>query len=510
MRTRPAGLVIAALAILAVAQPASASQPPVWGEPVQIGADLPSSWFPDLNVDAAGNVRLVWSASLIEGDANLTDDLVGAVIFSELRNGAWTPPRDIFVMDGGIASRPIIASDGQYVHAIFRTSPPGVPTRLVYSRAAISANLSDAKSWSTPYRLSSDEAYWGQIATLPDGGLAVVYNNITQVATAAGVDRRTGLFARRSPDQGTTWLPAVRIAETTERVARTSLAVVPGSDRLIVAWDEGYDNITAQGEPSAVGVAVSEDGGATWTSHHRFPGAFQQSVVATDGATTMLVYRATTEDALLYRLSDDLGASWSDETAIPGVVARPYPGRHNFDKLSLAFDGDGRLLLAYVGANSAAPNGLSVMVASYADGAWTEPEVIASPVGYPEYPRIAVALGNQVYLAYFVRDKQFDIGAYTMWVVAGRSDARGIPPTAFAPIPTPTPAPTPTPPPALVVHPTVPAPPQPLAPEQAGPTALPHDRLIAPVQRIVALTAAAAAALAGAWALVALVVRPRL
>ena len=64
------------------------------------------------------------------------------------------------------------------------------------------------------------------------------------------------------------------------------------------------------------------------------------------------------------------------------------------------------------------------MVTTFAAGIWTPPILVATPDGYPEYPRIAVARGNQLQLAYFVRDNEFDIGHYILYTVTGESDAR--------------------------------------------------------------------------------------
>jgi hypothetical protein len=265
-----------------------------------------------------------------------------------------------------------------------------------------------------------------------------------------------------------TWSPPVRVSSGAGRVARVSLAWSPDSQTIVAAWDEGYDNLIGVGDPDGVATAVSHDAGETWSPEQIFPGSVEQSVVATNGATSLLVYRSTTRDVLLYRVSDDHGLTWSAETPIPSVVARPYTDKHNFDKLSLAVDGDGRFLLAYIGTDDNAPHGLSVMVASYADDTWAAPRIVAAPDGFPEYPRIVIALGNQLTLVYFVRDNEFDVGHYTLWAVSATTQARAIAPTAVTPA-TPVVVVTPTPAPVqLAQYPPTPAAPTPLP---AGTTA---------------------------------------
>ena len=113
-------ILLTVLIAIFLPRPASAADAVEWGEPVQVGTELPSSWFPDIDADPTGKVRVVWSASLVEGDLNETHEVAGAVVVSELTESSWSVPADIFVMDGGIASRPLIASDGAWAHLLVR------------------------------------------------------------------------------------------------------------------------------------------------------------------------------------------------------------------------------------------------------------------------------------------------------------------------------------------------------------------------------------------------------
>lgn len=475
------------VALLAVTAVGAAEPPMRWGEPTPIGPDLPTTWFPDLHTDPTGKTRVVWGSNLAEGDGNKTHAATGAVMIAQLSPWGWDTPRDIAVMDAGIASRPLIASDGRYVHVIYRTGELGV-VRLVYSRAPVTADLGDARSWSTPLALSEGEAYYAQILVLPDGALVALFNAIvatptrgavatpaapvgpgatatrgatataaTATRTAVGASaRRTVVLARRSTDDGQTWSFPTQVSFTAERVGRTSLAASADGRLLVAAWDEGYDNLTGQGDPVGVGSAFSRDGGRTWQGHEALRsvvGPVEASAVVVGADGPLLVYRATTVDRLIYRTWR--GESWSDEAEIPGVVARPYSNKHNFDKFGLARDGDGNLLLAYVGTDPTAPKGVAVAVTRFASGQWSAPQRVAAPDGYPEYPRITVALGNRLELAFFVRDKQFDVGHYVMYGVAGQVDARAIAPTSPPPPPAASAAPARAlPPVSLYVAPT--------------------------------------------------------
>ena len=507
-----------------------------WGEPVPISQQLPTSWFPDVQADPTGAIRLVWSADLAEGDGNLTHASTGAVMISELRGSGWAPAHDIVVMDAGIASRPLIASDGAYAHLLFRTGILG-QVRLAYSRAPLSANLGDVRSWSPPVAISDDNAYYAQISILPDGSLVTVFNvtsaqpipgavatpilatRAARTPTAAGAAtpiaaasagtptaenaRRTVAVARRSTDHGRTWSFPTQVSFTNERVGRTTLATSPDGKVLVASWDEGYDNLTGLGDPVGVGTAISLDGGATWRAQQaiRSPlGPIEQSSVGFGADGALLIYRAVDTDQLLYRTLGNGQQRWSDEQPVPGVVAKPYTSKHNFDKVSLTHDGAGRILLAYIGQDATAPKGLAVMVASFVAGQWFPATRVAAPDGYPEYPRLAVALGNQLQLVYFVRDKQFDVGHYVLYSVAGQSDTQALAPVAptfqAAPV-----GATPTialPPITLRAAPAIPNVPAPL-PAATTPLLSPQDVVTGPGLR--ALTAALLVII-GVWGVV--------
>jgi hypothetical protein len=475
--------------------PVSASSPPSWGPPIQIGSELSSSWFPDIYADGAGNVLLTWSASLTDEDANEKRVANGGIMVSRLDQTGWSTPGDVYIMDGGIASRPIIASDGTYAHLIFLTpsgvvGAAGMGNRLFHMRAPLSADLGDAGSWTNLWPISDNPSYWAQLVVLKDGSLVALYNQIAPKESDDDDSLRTALFVRKSTDHGDTWSPPVRVSRTAGRVARVSVAVQRDDATLIAAWDEGYDNLTGQGTPSGISTATSFDGGLTWTNHHRFGVRAEQSTVAINGTTTILVYRSTTGDRLLYRRSDDFGVSWSKQEFIPDAVARPYSNPHNFDKLSTAWDGDGRLLLAYVGTDRNAPKGVSVMLTTYFDGAWGTPEVLSSPNGHPEYPRICVTHGRFVYLTFFVRPNgQYELGNYSLWLMVGESNAQRIEPLAY---PTVEPAVGTSPTAVAATIPslevTQPPAPTPLSSQTHSSNTSPQATVSAPLSKIVLLT----------------------
>jgi hypothetical protein len=487
-----AALVVASFLALLAPSAVSASDPPTWGGPGAFDGEFSGSWFPEIKADNAGRVRVVWDAA-IGADSGSDAQTKVAVMISEYdpATSSWSAPRDIQLGAYGYVARPMLAYDDTYAYLLFRRS------HMYYSRAPLTSDLTDARSWSKPVMLSANDSYWGQIAAPGDGTVVVVYSQFAGTVVDGKTDWRTALFMRRSLDYGQTWELPVRLSTSGDRVARSSLTVAPDNYTLFLAWDEGFDDLSGLGEPHRVSVMVSRDRGVTWQDNHTVEGSYEQSIAISNGATALLVYRSTEDDDIRYRQSDDAGVTWSDEQRVADAVLRPYLGYNNFERVSMAIDGDGRFLLSYVGQHAAAENGLAIFVATFADGMWTTPELLTAPDGFPAYARIAVALGNQMTLAYFERDAVFvDESDKTVWTVVGQSNARPIdarpyatPPETAAPAPTPAAVPT-----APVVRPTVPEAPEPLDPSLLHVDS-PGAATMQPILSIVLVTSVAIGAL---------------
>lgn len=525
---RPRGMlgVFVALFLIAPGLPAAVAAQQKseveWSEPEVLQDPYVSSWFPEVTADNVGTVHLVWEATRDLTSPEVFDLNAGAIVYSQYtEDGGWSEPNDIYVKDVYNAARPIVWSDNHYVHVLARglrdSSPRTMSAQnlaaIYHIRAPIESDHRDAQSWSPPIRLSTGAAYWGGIQTLPDGTLVVVYNELTTIMAGGNQETRTVLFSRSSPDFGTTWLDPVRISWSDERVARSSLVSLEDGT-LVVAWDEGYDNLTGQGTPSGIYTAVSTDGGASWSEPQRIDtrGTVEQATLGVSGDSVMIVYRATDEDILLYHLSTDGGRTWTEDARIPDAVPRTFGGSHHFDKLALATDASGRIILAYVGQTEGTASGLSVMVASFQNGSWSTPDVVASPIGFPEYPRLTVLLGNQIFLAYFVRDEIFeDDGRYVIWTVTGTTDARPIPPASQQPEESDRARPTPESSADVAVV-EFPPPPPPTSLDQTLSTdsIRPQDVIEHPMARSLVATALIVILSVGCWQIMRMLLRERI
>lgn len=443
-------VVLLLLAATLVASPAHAAEALDWSEPQPVAEELATSWFPEIAVDPSGTFWMVWSGNLTGENANETGAINGAVMISKLTPDGWTSATDLYVMFGGIASRPMLAIDDTYIHLLFRTGEEGAGEKHFYMRAPLAADPTDLHVWSDPVPIAGGQSYWSDIKTLPDGTLLVTYNQRITVATDAGPEQKTELYSRRSLDQGQTWEPPVRISAGAGLVARNTLTVSPLDGTVTVAWDVGYDNMTGKGEPGGIYTAVSTDSGASWSTPQRLDppeagvesqaaaGTVVQNMIANNGEIIVMVYRSTAKDLLYYRTSADNGLTWQPEVRIPDAIPRPYSSNHQFDKYGLSVDSAGNFIFTYVSTDPDAPQGLSVMSMTFDERGWSEPELIGSPDGYPEYARTAIALGNQLQVVYFVRDAQFsDSGHYVLWTATAHSDAPATAPLAIQPAPQP-------------------------------------------------------------------------
>lgn len=420
-------LLVGLVALYAAAPGALAAEQVAWNGSEQLSAELPTSWFPEIVADQTGTVWAVWETTRDATEPNVTGENGAAVMLARLDEQGWSEPANILVKDIYNAGRPVLMSDGLYMHMLVRTVAKGESTqlqaRMFHLLAPLTADLLDARSWSQPQTLSNSASYWGQLVALPDGALVATYNQITDVIIDGEPDARTVLYSRRSTDHGINWTPPVRVSQSEQRVGRNSLVAL-ADGTLVVAWDEGYDNLTGLGEPLGSAMAFSTDGGLSWEGHTTFRRHTEQVSLATDGARLLLLYRSTIDDFLYFRESLDQGRSWLDEQAAPGVTLEPYPGKHNFHKLGVATDSAGATTVAYVGPWEAANEGLAVLTTTYVDGEWSEPVLAALTSGFPEYPRLAVALGNQLQLVFFSREERFvDTGRNSIWAAAGGTSA---------------------------------------------------------------------------------------
>jgi hypothetical protein len=127
------------------------------------------------------------------------------------------------------------------------------------------------------------------------------------------------------------------------------------------------------------------------------------------------VWRSSSDDYVYYQTSADNGKTWNNPTPIPGIFARPWNSPPN-DQYALARDDSGILHLVMVARRSSNASNWVVAHLKWNGSEWSNPEIIFDRDGlYPEYPRIAVALGHQIHAVWFTRTDVWSGGTIDVW-----------------------------------------------------------------------------------------------
>jgi hypothetical protein len=275
-----------------------------------------------------------------------------------------------------------------------------------------------------------------------------------QRVTAIAEDRRVNaicnlcadIFYRHSTDRGRRWSAPVNLSGSFAGSVKPQVRVGSGGS-VYVTWEEGEDWYIHEGYPVASMFVYSPDGGNTWTEPTVFSspvGAPQQITlgVGQDGAL-IAVWRLPEEgeSSFYYQLSTDDGATWSEPQPIPGVIAKPWE-EFSLDAYDAATDSAGHIHLLVLGHRFSLEEDLGLFHLVWNGSEWSLPALIFASSDPPEWPRIDVGVGNQVYATWFTRDeehiKESERGRYKVWVSYYQASA---PPQTPVPLPTLTPTP---------------------------------------------------------------------
>jgi hypothetical protein len=430
-----------------------------WSEPVMLGP----GWFPDITTDLTGKVHVAWSSSFTERDPNVpslfaTRRGYDLLMYRYTYDGIeWSDAYDIVAFRqtaGSEVTRPalLIDADGVF-HITYRYNS------IYYNQAPVDSATS-AKAWRNSYRQSVDQvAYFSRIAQDSQGRLHIVF---TENVRSFDCPICYHLFYRWSDDNGRNWSIRTDISALPIGVAKPQM-LIDAFDNIHVVWEAGRGGALGQlTDPTTVMYAASYDGGVTWSRPVEFfvpDGRAKNITIGVDGLGQLVVaWLALPENRIYYQVSNDYGRSWSEAELIPGVRGSWAVYNSRLDHYTMATDSAGSVHLVLVGKATDERGTLDVIHLNWNGIDWSEPEVITSYLGdAPEWPRIAVANGNQLHVVWFVRDEDHifdsDRGDYYVWYSQRTINAPAIEPITFptatpAPIITPTPTyapPTPTP-----------------------------------------------------------------
>ncbi|NMB87738.1 MAG: exo-alpha-sialidase [Chloroflexi bacterium] len=426
----------------------------VWDEPVRVPSpDKTSSWFPDLAVDSQHNVYVVWSESdnfvkpktnqeedklpESEGIAQIPDEmknLIESVYLSMWDGRHWSQYIDLVPPQADI-SRTALTIDGyDNLHLLYGATPFG----LFYSESS-DMNAFSASAWSAPALLNENAGtYYSDMAVYGDK-LYVVYDD-------AGLSSPTcincgDIYFRYSPDLGKNWSIPLSLRPSNIGSSRSQIEV-DQYGRVYVTWDEGWDRLSGVGVPDH-GIFMWYDPEKDLWSDPKiidYPASSDmQLTVGVDGeGGILLVWRTSSSSypGIYYLWSSDFGETWSVPQTIPNIYASSLS--NYFDVYDMATDSAGHIHLLAAGIppadlNQSTTTGTGQDTAQVSadlpglyhlewDGErWSIPIRVYRGGWYPEYPRLVIDDGNQMYATWFLRQDLFEPNApHQVWFAHGQ------------------------------------------------------------------------------------------
>ena len=406
-----------------------------WASPERISTRGQTSWFPDVAVDPAGTTHIVWSSGFLDYD------LVYHTAF--LNDGTKQDPIEIRAQyqTGGEATRPTLFADKTGIlHLTFRD------TQVYYSQVNASQAHS-SKHWSPDYPIS--EGYFSEVAVDSKGKIHFIF---TRNVISGACQVCYHVFYVSSEDNGTTWSDEIDISGGTSGSAKPQI-IIDKKDNVHVVWESGIGGGYGQlsdTDPTDVMYVSSYDNGKTWgTPLQLNPSDMIAKSIAIqmDGRSHLIVvWWDINDDSIYYQTSANLGVNWSLPYRIPNVLGTWAEYHSKLDDYAMDVDSTGNVHLVFVGRydltpipideteeakakQTPTPSATPIPVDGRArlnvfhmvwDGLdWGDEEAIESYVGdVPEWPRIAVGLGNKLNVVWFVRAEK-DIwkggGEYAVW-----------------------------------------------------------------------------------------------
>ena len=416
-----------------VPTPTITPMPPVnWADPVRFEQN---GWFPDIAVDIRGNIHLAWASSVsaITENGEEVSLLNGydTVLYSTSQDGVqWTPIQDIVAVPmspGSYVTRPSLLPDEMgNLHMIYRI------IEMYYTYTRIDT-ATDVTTWSSPYRISAGNlSYFSRLIKDNNGRVHLIFTeNVPSEDDPTLIEFH--LFHRYSDDNGQSWSIRSDISSVPLGSAKPQI-VIDQNNHLHVAWEAGEGGSLGMvtGETTLY-YASSHDNGINWSTPFEFqvPANSQGKNIAlgVNDQGVLLVAWLSTRDNLIYsQFSTDGGRFWSNPEPIPGIIGEWRVYNTLQDGYSMATDSDGIIHLVLSGIMEDGDNTVDVLHLSWENFTWSEPDMVADFSGdVPQWPRIAVSNGNQLNIAWYVRDEanlwDTDEGDYHVWFTSGQSFA---------------------------------------------------------------------------------------
>ena len=406
-----AGLLVSTLLPAQAVRAAVPAQATGWSQPLQIAPEHISSWFPDVKVDSTGTAHVVFAASGVETGSDQYYDMVKYVA---LRNGQIVNPAvDVMATEatttGSYAARPRlwVGSNG-LLNMTWRDIEGVKFTQAPLDKAGIPNAWTDSKIIS--------EGYFSQVV---EDSQARLHMLVTENVVTAECMNCFHLYYYQSDDDGRTWTPQKDISVLPTGSAKPDIAI-DVNNNLYVVWEMGPGGDLGQlSRPSKIAFAASYDRGETWTAPVSFvPGgpeteARDPSIIIDGKGNLLITWMGLTDDGFYYQVSSDQGKNWSSPQRIPAIFNTFSVYDNRLDGQAMAQDGSGNVHLILVGRTAADQQTLNVLRLEWNGTNWSAPDVVttvdpATRGDVPQWPRIAVGLGNQLHVLWYLRRSALD------------------------------------------------------------------------------------------------------
>jgi hypothetical protein len=423
-----------------------------WSDPILL-SDEGTGWFPDIVADIQGNVHVAWSSG-IETDVINTNGYKIAydlVLYRTSPDGInWGQIYDIkaLIENTGLreVTRPSLLTDNNgTLHLTFRD------IIIRYSNALIDLAPS-AYGWSPDRMINS--GYFSRMAKDSTGTLHILF---TDNAPSEDCQECYHTFYLNSQDDGRNFSSIRDISGGPLGSAKPQL-IIDNNDYIHIVWEEGIGGGLGQlsgDERTDVIYTNSTDSGNRWKTPIKLNttemNAKNIAIGVTEGGTLLAVWWDVVDDSIYYRTSLDHGETWSIAKLIPGISGIWAVHQARLDGYSMDTDSAGNIHLVMVGQiqssnfnetvtpsdepSTPSQKQLHVIHLMWNGSSWSQPDILATYEGdVPEWPRIAVGLGNKLHVSWFVRNEE-DVwaggGDYSVWYSQGESTAPEIKPESL-------------------------------------------------------------------------------
>jgi hypothetical protein len=393
-------MLLATSLLLAVPDAESQTVREVWTTPAVIA----DGWWQNMAVDRTGTLHTFWY--------DLQEGLDALYYRYRQLDGTWSDPNDIFAMGFSgftVRSSAAVSPDGM-LNVVYRS---GGMHR--FSTAHVTQTLS-AASWRPPVDIST-QAYYADLTVDRNNVLHVVYGD---AQFQEGVNNEfdpcfgcTDLMYRRSEDGGRTWTLPENLNQTPDTAMERPDIFEGASGRLYIIWDEGFDPAQFKGQPLDVRILYSQDGGLNWSDPiildggdipGKRPTQFAMTELRNDELLAVWRYSDDSDRQIYHQVSSDVGATWTEPQAIPGVLAMGmFPSR--FDDFELIVDRLGTAHLFVDGKETSDPDsrGSALFRMEYRQGTWWRLErIFYDPALQVNWPKSVVGNENDLHLTWFV------------------------------------------------------------------------------------------------------------